>query len=48
MLQVEPQLQELHILFLKNNFIMEQTFINVGDKTYKCKIAKSEEDKNKD
>lgn len=24
---------------------MEQKFINIGDKTYKCKIAKSEEDK---
>jgi uncharacterized membrane protein (UPF0127 family) len=24
---------------------MEQKLINVGDKTYKCKIAKSEEDK---
>lgn len=26
---------------------MEQTFVNVGNKTYKCKIAKSEEDKRK-
>ena len=24
---------------------MEQKFVNIGDKTYKCKIAKSEEDK---
>lgn len=24
---------------------MEQVFVNVGDKTYKCKLAKSEEDK---
>ena len=26
---------------------MEQKFVNIGDKTYKCKIAKSEEDKRK-
>lgn len=26
---------------------MEQKFINIGDKTYKCKIAKSEEHKEK-
>jgi uncharacterized membrane protein (UPF0127 family) len=24
---------------------MEQKLINIGDKSYKCKIAKSEEDK---